>query len=231
MTATPPSSADNPPTGPGPSFGPAPYGQYSASSGPSASVPLGPSDAAPYGQPGPGYSASQPSPMSYGMPAQGPYVASYADQYPSNPQPYAPQGYTDPNAAQYTAPQDYANLGYAQSQGYAQAPQSGQGYPQQGAYSAYPMAPMTMGTPLPTGLAVAAMVCGIVGVILSLCGAWTIALPIVGIVLGAIGLQKVKRGLAGGRGMAIAGIVTGAVGVAIAGFVTLAYIVAALNYR
>jgi Domain of unknown function (DUF4190) len=62
----------------------------------------------------------------------------------------------------------------------------------------------------------AALVLGIVGLL----GAFVIGLgapfAIAGIVLGIIGLQKVKRGEATNRGQAIGGIVTGAVGVAIA---------------
>jgi Domain of unknown function (DUF4190) len=241
MTATPPtSSGDNPPTGTGPDFEAASYGQYSAASGPSASAPLGPPDPTTYGQPAPGYGPAQPTPTSYGTPAQGPYAGNpgYADQYSNQGQPnpypgtqgYADpyggnQGYPDPNAAQYPATQDYANPDYAQSQGYAQPGPTGQGYPQLSPYPAYSMA---MGAPLPTGMAVAAMVCGICGVVLSLCGGWTIALSIVGIVLGAFGVQKANRGQAGGRSMAITGIVTGAVGAAISGVVILIFIFAAL---
>lgn len=54
------------------------------------------------------------------------------------------------------------------------------------------------------GLAVASMVCGIVGLVLSCCVPYLpIVLGIVGLVLGAVSLRK----QAGGKGMAIAGIV------------------------
>lgn len=54
------------------------------------------------------------------------------------------------------------------------------------------------------GLAVASMVCGIVGLVLSCCVPYLpIVLGIVGVVLGAISLRK----QAGGKGMAIAGLV------------------------
>lgn len=54
------------------------------------------------------------------------------------------------------------------------------------------------------GLAVASMVCGIVGLVLSCCVPYLpLVLGIVGLVLGAISLRK----QAGGKGMAIAGLV------------------------
>lgn len=54
------------------------------------------------------------------------------------------------------------------------------------------------------GLAVASMVCGIVGLVLSCCIPYLpIVLGIVGLVLGVVSLRK----QAGGKGMAIAGVV------------------------
>lgn len=55
-----------------------------------------------------------------------------------------------------------------------------------------------------SGLSIASMVCGIVGLVLSCCVPYLpLILGIVGLVLGAISLRK----QAGGKGMAIAGIV------------------------
>ena len=55
-----------------------------------------------------------------------------------------------------------------------------------------------------SGLSIASMVCGIVGLVLSCCVPYLpLILGIVGLVLGAISLRK----RAGGKGMAIAGIV------------------------
>ena len=55
-----------------------------------------------------------------------------------------------------------------------------------------------------SGLSIASMVCGIVGLVLSCCVPYLpLILGIVGLVLGAISLRK----QAGGKGMAVAGIV------------------------
>jgi hypothetical protein len=63
------------------------------------------------------------------------------------------------------------------------------------------------------GMAVASMVCGIVGLCLSCCF-WYVALPasIVGLILGIISLKNNE----GGRGMAIAGVVTSSITVILA---------------
>ncbi len=67
-----------------------------------------------------------------------------------------------------------------------------------------------------SGLAIAALVCGV----LALLSSWTviggILLGIVAVVLGFVALSKIKRGLAAGRGMAITGIVTGVLGAVLA---------------
>lgn len=55
-----------------------------------------------------------------------------------------------------------------------------------------------------SGLAIASMVCGIVGLVLSCCVPYLpLILGIVGLVLGVVSLRK----QAGGKGMAIAGVV------------------------
>ena len=67
-----------------------------------------------------------------------------------------------------------------------------------------------------SGLAIAALVCGV----LALLSSWTviggILLGLIAVVLGIVALSRVKRGLAAGRGMAIAGIVTGILGTVLA---------------
>ncbi len=66
------------------------------------------------------------------------------------------------------------------------------------------------GRSLPQGLAVASLVLGIIGVLTS----WILIgglLGLVALILGFVALGKAKRGEAGGRGMAIGGIVTGAI--------------------
>ena len=67
-----------------------------------------------------------------------------------------------------------------------------------------------------SGLAIAALVCGV----LALLSSWTviggILLGIIAVVLGFVALSRAKRGLAAGRGMAITGIVTGVLGAILA---------------
>lgn len=59
-----------------------------------------------------------------------------------------------------------------------------------------------------SGLAIASMVCGIVGLVLSCCVPYLpLVLSIVGLVLGVISLRK----QADGKGMAIAGVVCSAI--------------------
>lgn len=60
---------------------------------------------------------------------------------------------------------------------------------------------------LPTGLAVASLVLGILGLLTSWLGGGVLGL--VAVILGIVALGKIKRGEAGGRGMALGGIITG----------------------
>ena len=61
----------------------------------------------------------------------------------------------------------------------------------------------------PVGLAIASLVLGIISLLLSCCiGIFSLPFTIVGAVLGFIAMKKVKDGTGGGKGMAIAGIVT-----------------------
>ena len=78
-------------------------------------------------------------------------------------------------------------------------PSQGGGYPPPPA--GYPVAAPAAGT---NGLAIASLVCSVVGV---LCGIGSIA----GIVLGIIALNQIKQTGQGGRGLALAGIIVGAV--------------------
>jgi hypothetical protein len=77
------------------------------------------------------------------------------------------------------------------------------GYPPQqyqyGYGYGYPPQPPRGGT---NGMAIAAMVCGI-------CGFLCLVPGLVGIILGVVSLPQIKRSQQSGRGMAIAGIVTG----------------------
>ena len=67
--------------------------------------------------------------------------------------------------------------------------------------------------PLPTGLATTSMVLGIVGLPFALfCGIGVI-LSIAAFATGMVAVRQSNAGQAGGKGMAIAGIVTGAIGI------------------
>jgi hypothetical protein len=100
--------------------------------------------------------------------------------------------------------QGYPQQGYPQ-QGY---PQQGyqQGYPQQGGYGQPPVAPRN-------GAGIAALVLGILSILLS----WLLGLGllpgVIGLVLGIVGLRRVRRGRATNRGTALAGLITSILGV------------------
>jgi len=88
---------------------------------------------------------------------------------------------------------------------YPPPPPEGYPPPPQGGYpappSGYPGAAPAAGT---NGLDIASLVCSVVGV---LCGIGSI----LGIVLGIIALNQIKQTGQGGRGLALAGIIVGAV--------------------
>ena len=56
------------------------------------------------------------------------------------------------------------------------------------------------------------MVCGIISICVSCLPIAPLVLGILGIALGAIAIKKANQGIAGGKGMAIAGLVCGIVG-------------------
>lgn len=127
------------------------------------------------------------------------------------------QSYQSPQyqSQSYQAP-DYQSQSYQQSQQSYQAPQ----------YSAQPYQSMPYDMQdqpkRSSGLAIASMVCGILSVVIC-CGMWVSwILSIVAIVLGAVSLSKRQ----GGRGMAIAGIITAVFGLLLSiGFFIFAYAV------
>lgn len=88
--------------------------------------------------------------------------------------------------------------------------------PQAGAYSAAGTGRVEPARRGGAGLAIAALVLGILALLTSITVIGGIVLGLLAVVLGFLALRKAKRGEAGGRGMAIAGIVTGALGLIIA---------------
>ncbi|WP_420035786.1 DUF4190 domain-containing protein [Streptomyces sp. cg28] len=148
-------------------------------------------------------------------PAASPYAPPPAPQQhsPVPPPPVAPEGpgrqYAHPGAQYgypgpqygYPAPQPPAPYGGAQQYGY---------WP--GAMPAQPS----------NGLGVAAMVLGIISDVLFLMWPVAIICGLLGIVFGALGRGKARRGEATNPGQALTGIICGSVGAALAvGFIVL----------
>jgi hypothetical protein len=73
--------------------------------------------------------------------------------------------------------------------------------------------------PKTSGLAVTALVTGIVGLCLSWVAVLDLVLPIVAIVFGAVGMSQTRTKGMAGRGMAIAGLVMGIITVAVFGVI------------
>ena len=97
------------------------------------------------------------------------------------------------------------NPNYQQNPGeFIPAPQQAPAYNMQGGYPGYQPTPSS-------ALAIASLVLGIIGLLtgLMIFGA---VLGLVGVILCIVALVKVKNGTASGKGMAIGGIVTGALG-------------------
>lgn len=97
------------------------------------------------------------------------------------------------------------NPNYQQNPGeFIPAPQQAPAYNMQGGYPGYQPTPSS-------ALAIASLILGVIGLL----SGWLIfggVLGLVGVILGIVALVKVKNGTASGKGMAIGGIVTGALG-------------------
>ena len=136
-----------------------------------------------------------PTPNPYGAPPPAPY---------QQPAPYQPPAqYQQPNPYQQPTAQPPYGWGEQQPEGqYGQLPAP---YPQQ---YGYPVAPRN------EGMGVAAMVTGIVALVLSCAyGLGLLASP-VALVLGKVSMNRIKRsqGQVGGRGFALTGFVLGIIG-------------------
>jgi hypothetical protein len=144
---------------------------------------------------------------------------------PGNPpdnDPYGPPPSQDPTAEQYGQPQQPYGQQPPQ-QPYGQPPpQQPYGQPTQpGGYGTpvpgYPAAPGSpYGTPPPqqnNTIGLLAMIFGIVGIPAACCAFLGFLLGAAGIVLGVLGMKRVSEGTASNRGMALAGVICGAVAV------------------
>jgi hypothetical protein len=143
-----------------------------------------------------GYEVQQATPI--GAPQAPPYGAPQ-DGAPQAP-PYGGPQYGPPPAPQYGAPQYGPPSGPQYGAPQYGAPQYGQ-YPQQGAYAPggqWAQAPKT------NGLAIASLCTSLGGFV-------TVGLAgVVGLILGIVALKKIGTSGDGGKGLAIAGIVVGA---------------------
>lgn len=148
-----------------------------------------------------------------------------------------PQQLEYPNRPPHQGQPGYLGNQPAYNSGYS-SPDSLNGYPaeqQMPAYNApaapqytYPSAP----SPTPgSGLAITALVFGIAGIPLSLIPLLGFPLGIVGVVLGVVVLAKARSNKASGRGMAIAGIVTGGIAIMLAILIFLYAIVSYINLQ
>ncbi|MER6315916.1 DUF4190 domain-containing protein [Streptomyces sp. NPDC001581] len=165
------------------------------------------------GMPGDQLPPTAPTPTPTPAPAAppaGPASAAYG--YPVQ-QP----GYGYPGDAGYPGPAGYQ--GYPGPQGYPGGPQGypggPQGYPGHGSYAPYGPQPSN-------GFGIAALVLGIISVLgcfLSFAG---VAIGIAAVVFGALGKGKANRGEADNGGMALAGIILGAVGILLGVLILLA---------
>ncbi|MEU4354141.1 DUF4190 domain-containing protein [Streptomyces virginiae] len=136
--------------------------------------------------PGPGTSGPAAS-----APAAGPAPAAYG--YPA-----AQPGYGYPGDAGYPGP------GYPGHPGYP----AQQGYPFPGGYPPYGRQPSN-------GFGITSLVLGILAVVGCITSFIAVALGIGAVVFGALGKGKANRGEADNGGMALAGIILGAVGIAL----------------
>jgi len=106
--------------------------------------------------------------------------------------------------------------GYPPPPGYGPPPGPPPSYPPQpGAYA--PSPPYQSGYPSPpqsrtNGLAIGSLVASILAFPLAfLCGIFGVIAAIVGVVLGIVAINQIKQSDEGGRGLAVAGIIVGAV--------------------
>lgn len=101
---------------------------------------------------------------------------------------------------------------------------------QQGGYPGYPGYGGGYGAPqqLPKGMAIAALVLGILALLLFWTAFGGVILGIVAVILGIIAIRKVSRGTGAGRGMAITGLVLGILGL-IGGIIAAAVVALVAN--
>ncbi len=175
----------------------------------------------PEGEQGSASKAPEPAVDAWSSPPSAPDLTKPVAQQPGlGEQPSQGQG-QQPQQDPYG--QQQPQQGYGQAQGYGQPPQQdpyGQqqtygadpaAYGQQQGYPAAPYGAAGYGAPagVSSGLAIGALICGILAILFFWCAFIGIPLGIAGVVLGIVAMNKVKAGTGGGRGMALAGLITG----------------------
>ncbi|MEE1666008.1 DUF4190 domain-containing protein [Streptomyces sp. WAC07094] len=192
--------------GPGMPGAPAqePWGHPFAPPSPTAAAPAGnpfaPPSPAPAGNP-----FAPPSPFAVGNP----YAPPVPGQ-PVPPPPIGPEGPGQPTA--YAYPQYPAYPGYG-------APYGPQGYVPGYGWPGMPLAPSN-------GMGTASLVLGIISAVGFCLGPVAMFVGALAVIFGIVGRRKSNRGEATNGGMALAGIICGAVGIAVGLVVTVAIFLA-----
>ncbi|MBV8862949.1 MAG: DUF4190 domain-containing protein [Mycobacterium sp.] len=152
--------------------------------------------------------------------------------YPEYLPPYSPHASPAPPAPPYGyPPAHYGPPSYGAPPGYGGPPGYGPppGYP--GPYDPYQLYPR--GPAGTNGLAVGSLITSIAGVVLGIPLTLTCyigaVIPLVGVVLGAVALGQIKRTNQQGRGLAIAGIVVGAVMTVLLVLIAIAMMTVVIN--
>ena len=175
------------------------------------------SDPSPFDAPPPA-NPLPPTSDPYGAPPAGPPEAPPWASGPSQGAPYqaAPYGAGPPPGLGVGA--TYGSVpppGYIPSNPYAGTPYD---VAPQGPYGAAPYGYGGLPTQTRTGIAVASLVCGIVGLVIALVPFFGLVgglFALVAVPLGFIGLGAAKRQGGAGRGLAIGGIITGALAIVV----------------
>ncbi|MEU8005788.1 DUF4190 domain-containing protein [Catellatospora sp. NPDC049111] len=161
--------------------------------------------------------------MTYPPPASPDPFSQQPDPYaaPATPNPYSPPPAADPYAAPPVSADPYAAPAVSGAP-YSPQPTGAYGVP----YTPYAAAgPATPGT---NGMAIASMVLGIVGLLMCWCYGIGALPGLIGAILGHVSQKQIRERQQEGRGMAIAGIITGwsAVALTVIGVAIVAILIA-----
>lgn len=120
----------------------------------------------------------------------------------------------------------YPDTRYGHPMSYPPPPPPPPGFPPSGGYGGF-------GAPVPAprapGMAVAALVLGILGVTVGLCLWFLPVMQVLAVIFGHVSLSRINAGGLPGRGLAITGIVTGYVGLAISAVVLIVTLIGAFT--